>query len=380
MDISREDLYHRVWATPMRTVAKEFGVSDVGLSKACRGHAVPTPPPGYWTQLQHGKAPKRPPLPAAPHGNTVSLSDDRSAAQRRAAPMGAAEAVQVEVAATTDGLASFAKATLQVLSKAKPSAAGLVSSQGAAHFKCLVSPALVQRAARILDAIERKLPDLGAEVSRGNDKAPLCVSFDGQRVEFTLAERYTRTEHIPESERNSPYPRKQFVYHLTGELKFAIEGYYDGRKTWSDGSRSTLEEKLPEVLGGLAGAATAMRKIRQEREEQKRRWEEQARIRAEEEARVRRRAAFRDAFAQEAQGWERHKVAVAYLAHLRQRLAAAAPVPEVSAKWLAQAEQALADLDPTELRVELLRAGCEPDWASDFGKKLVKEERAKPYM
>jgi hypothetical protein len=80
MNISREDLYHRVWATPMRTVAKEFGVSDVGLSKACRRHAVPTPPPGYWTQLQHGKAAKRPPLPAAPHGNTVSLSDDRSAA------------------------------------------------------------------------------------------------------------------------------------------------------------------------------------------------------------------------------------------------------------------------------------------------------------
>lgn len=378
MDISREDLYHRVWATPMRTLAKEFGLSDVGLSRACRRHAVPTPPPGYWTQLQHGKAAKRPPLPAAPHGNTVSFSEDRSAAQRRAAPV--ADAVQVEVAATTDGLASFAKATLQVLSKVKPSAAGLVSSQGAAHFTCLVSPALVGRAARILDAIERKLPEFGPEVGRGNDKAPLCVSFDGQRVVFALTERYTRTEHIPESERNSPYPRKQFVYHLTGELKFAIEGYYDGRKTWSDGSRSTLEEKLPEVLAGLVGAATAMRKIRQEREEQKRRWEEQARIRAEEEARARRRAAFRDAFALEAQGWERHKVAVAYLAHLRQRLAAAAPAPEVSAKWLAQAEQALADLDPTELRVELLRAGCEPDWASDFGKKLVQEERTKPYM
>jgi hypothetical protein len=308
------------------------------------------------------------------------LSDDRSAAQRRAGAVPAAKPVQVHVAETTDGLAPFAKATFQLLSKAKPRAAGLVSSQGAAHFACLVSPALVQRAARILDGIERKLPELGAEVTRGNDKAPLCVSFDGQRVEFTLTERYTRTEHIPEAERNSPYPRKEFMYHLTGKLKFAIEGYYDGRKTWSDGSRSTLEEKLAEVLSGLAGAATAMRKIREDREEQSRRWEEQARIRAEQEARARRRAAFRDAFAQEAQGWERHKVAVAYLAHLRQRLAAAAPLPEISARWLTHAEQALADLDPTELRVELLRAGCEPDWASDFGKKLVQEERAKPYM
>lgn len=314
MDISREDRYHHFWATPMRTLAKESGLSDVGLSKACRHHAVLTPPPGYWTQLQRGKAAKRPPLPAAPHGNTASFSDDRSAARRRAAPARAAEAVQVEVAATAEGLASFAKATFQVLSTAKPSGAGLVSSQGAQQFSCLLSPALVQWAARILNAIERKLPKLGAEVARGNDKAPLCVSFDGQRVEFTLTERYTRTEPVPESE-HSPYPRKQFVYHLTGELKFAIEGYYEGRKSWSDGSRSTLEEKLPEVLAGLAGAATAMRKIREEREEQKRRWEEQARIRAEEEARARRRAAFRDAFAQEAEGWERHKTAAAYLAH-----------------------------------------------------------------
>src|SRR5262245_1766044 len=32
----REDLYDQVWAEPMRTVAKRYGVSDVALAKICR--------------------------------------------------------------------------------------------------------------------------------------------------------------------------------------------------------------------------------------------------------------------------------------------------------------------------------------------------------
>jgi hypothetical protein len=30
--LTRDDLYEKVWATPMRTVAKEFGMSDIGLA------------------------------------------------------------------------------------------------------------------------------------------------------------------------------------------------------------------------------------------------------------------------------------------------------------------------------------------------------------
>ena len=31
--ISRTDLYERVWTTPLRTLAKEFGLSDVEVSR-----------------------------------------------------------------------------------------------------------------------------------------------------------------------------------------------------------------------------------------------------------------------------------------------------------------------------------------------------------
>jgi hypothetical protein len=375
MDIPRQQLYDRVWATPFRKLAAEFGISDVGLAKACRRHAIPTPPMGHWVRAEHGKASERPPLPPAPYGDIVSFSDGQVRAQRLPAGAPVPETVKVPVARDTADLAPFAKASFATLSKAKPSSAGLVFCGGAAHFQCTVSPALAERACRILDAIERKLPELGGQVTRGIDKKPLYLDFSGQAVVFTLAERYTRTEFIPESQKNSSYPRKEYAYHLTGELKLAIEGYFDGRKSWSDGSRAKLEEKLPEVLAGLAAAAAAMKQLAEERAEQSRRWEEEARIRQELEEKARRRAAFREAFATEAAGWQRHQAAAEYLAHLRKSLEAAPQLPELSVEWLAHAEKAVADLDPTAGRLQLLHEGVKPDWYGPFGAKLVEDKR-----
>jgi hypothetical protein len=62
------ELYERVWATPMRTLAKEFGMSDVGLAKICRRHNIPVPPVGYWRRKETGYKVKRPSLPPAKDG------------------------------------------------------------------------------------------------------------------------------------------------------------------------------------------------------------------------------------------------------------------------------------------------------------------------
>jgi hypothetical protein len=377
MDISRQDLYARVWSTPLVRLSKEFGISDVGLSKACRRHAIPTPPPGYWTRLEHGKASPRPPLPAAPHGDAVTVSLERSEAQRlpAPAPASAPASIAVHVTSEPENLAPFAKSTLTALSKAKPSSAGLVSSGGASHFQCLVSSPQVQRSAFILDAIERKVSELGGTLVKGTDKKPLALDFGGQPVTFTLTERYTRTQFIPQSERKSLYPRKEYAYHLIGELKLAIEGHYDGRKTWSDGSRAKLEDKLPEVLAGVVAASAAMKRLAEERAEQSRRWEEEARIRQEVEETARRRAAFRESFAAEAAGWQRHQAAAEYLARLLKAAEAHPELPQLSAEWLEHAKQAVADLDPTGRRLQLLHEGVKPDWHGPFGAKLVEDKR-----
>ena len=59
----REELYENVWAEPIQKLAKEYGVSDVALARACKRRRVPVPGRGYWAKKAAGKAvPNRPPL------------------------------------------------------------------------------------------------------------------------------------------------------------------------------------------------------------------------------------------------------------------------------------------------------------------------------
>ncbi|MDH3289270.1 MAG: hypothetical protein OEP48_16310, partial [Betaproteobacteria bacterium] len=68
----REKLFDEVWAEPVRTVAKRYGVSDVALKKTCQKLAVPVPPRGYWARAETGRTPSRRPLPKF-SGTTVLL-------------------------------------------------------------------------------------------------------------------------------------------------------------------------------------------------------------------------------------------------------------------------------------------------------------------
>jgi hypothetical protein len=128
MQISRHDLYNRVWSTPMSKLARELDISDVGLAKACRRHNIPRPPRGYWARLAAGKAPPKPALPSAKI-DTVELD----AARHRIAETPKVEidrasikAAQAAQAAQGEALAGVAAATFERLTNAKPSADGFV--------------------------------------------------------------------------------------------------------------------------------------------------------------------------------------------------------------------------------------------------------------
>lgn len=63
VELRREELYEKVWSTPMQRLSKEFGLSDVGLAKLCRRHKIPVPGRGYWRRLETGQKVARSPLP-----------------------------------------------------------------------------------------------------------------------------------------------------------------------------------------------------------------------------------------------------------------------------------------------------------------------------
>jgi transposase-like protein len=52
---SKEILEKLVWEKPTMHIAKEFGVSDVAVSKWCKKYKIEKPAPGYWAKKQAGK-------------------------------------------------------------------------------------------------------------------------------------------------------------------------------------------------------------------------------------------------------------------------------------------------------------------------------------
>jgi hypothetical protein len=63
IQLTREQLYEKVWSQPISRLAREWGISDVGLAEICKRYNIPRPSLGHWARKQHGYNPAQPPLP-----------------------------------------------------------------------------------------------------------------------------------------------------------------------------------------------------------------------------------------------------------------------------------------------------------------------------
>lgn len=72
--MKRSELYQKVWAKPMTHVAKELGISNVGLAKACRRHDIPVPERGYWAKKAAGHSLVPTPLPSPEKDTELRLT------------------------------------------------------------------------------------------------------------------------------------------------------------------------------------------------------------------------------------------------------------------------------------------------------------------
>jgi hypothetical protein len=118
---------------------------------------------------------------------------------------------------------------------------------------------------------------------------------------------------------------------------------------------------------------TDTRAQREAREEQRRQWEEQARLWRIAEEKARRLKEFKDNFVVEATAWQQYQEARAYLDHLKHQVPESPEaLPAVSAAWLAQAEVSVEQLNPGPQRTQLLLKGYEsPESRAPFGETVV---------
>jgi hypothetical protein len=147
--IDRAELYRRVWETPLRTLAREFGVSDVALKKHCRKLDIPTPGLGYWAKREAGHAMRRVPLPKA-KANTPNFTEiaGSTVVSPKPAPLEgpvleqsqyeAEAANKIIVADDLDGAPRSVRARHTAASK--PDERGLIQPYGADCLDVVVSP------------------------------------------------------------------------------------------------------------------------------------------------------------------------------------------------------------------------------------------------
>ena len=215
MKISREELYRRVWESPVVTLAKEFDISDVGLAKACRANAIPLPPRGYWMKLQHGKKVTKPELPPSAVGfvvidaprNRLPVPPNRKTSSADRAK------IVLQPRSHELQLAPFAAATRKKLLSIKP-ADGLMEPREKDTFACRVSKGGIEEACRLLDALEKSAPQYGGVFAPGKEAAEFV--HDGQAIALRLLEQYTTTQEPVPGKTYSAWERPPVVHHFTG--------------------------------------------------------------------------------------------------------------------------------------------------------------------
>src|SRR3954466_10115730 len=73
--LTREELYQQVWAEPMISLAKKYGLSDVGLAKICIKQRIPRPGLGYWRKKEVGLKVRQTPLPKLSPSTLAALGE-----------------------------------------------------------------------------------------------------------------------------------------------------------------------------------------------------------------------------------------------------------------------------------------------------------------
>jgi hypothetical protein len=195
-EYTRRELYDLVWATPMVKLAKEFGLSDVGLRKTCVKHDIPTPPLGYWAKLTFGKPVKRLPLEPPREGVTdrvlvsvfAPVELPHAITKTATSALERVPAVIVVPHDPPTRFHPFAQALRRALRLAKPE--GFLRVSGSGVLSAVIGPANRDRAVLLVHALFEALEGVGQQVSATEDGLKAVV--DGEPVSHRPRQLYTR--------------------------------------------------------------------------------------------------------------------------------------------------------------------------------------------
>ena len=306
-EFTRKAFYELVWSQPVTHLAKEFHLSDVAIHKICRKHRIPTPPPGWWARKQAGQQVEMTVLPKAARGDAdrivIAAAEIGSAGAAFAAARENARVLlsdfPVEVGPDPHPVVDR---TIAALRKTSPSPRGLLEVSGPKLVSTAISKASIVRAKLVLARVFSAAAVQGFRIEE--DARGVHFAGGGEVISFSIIETVNRVKHVPtpsEQKQLDAWEKKlerqrgrsswdrgigmrpmfrEWDFICTGQLSFKMEsigiaGRQRPRSTFRDAKTQQLESMAGDISVALAVLAVAKR-------EERRRYEEEARIREEE--------------------------------------------------------------------------------------------------
>jgi hypothetical protein len=274
ISLTRAQLYEKVWTVPMQKVAKEFGLSDVGLAKLCHRHEIPVPGRGYWARIQYGQTLRRVTLPALKHTRLDTIRvfpRDPKKMQPMKVELGKVLPT-IHVAANGPVAHRIARRIEKSMTKSRADDRGVLSTKQGRIVPLKITSEGLPRALRILDALFSALDDAKCFVDWPSPyNTQLKVVSDAEKLQLMMTESIWRKEHQPTSEEiarqksNTWWQPNRWDYTRTGHLKFTLESceYPLISRSWSEGKRRTLDTCLGEILVACQTMAAAIKRERE---------------------------------------------------------------------------------------------------------------------
>lgn len=384
----------------MTQLAREFGLSDVGLAKICRKHGIPLPERGYWAKVEAGYKPSKKSLPRKDYDPEIEIVDrspiteevlqEKKQQKERQAQVIAivgTSSVPTELSSphklTTMTLRYFQDIQKKLDRESKVNLPFHLDWQNRAPraeygrywcspengFDLKVSLERLNRALCFLDTLVKALEQHGFRIQnnvegRRGKKAVEAVK-DGEGVRFQLNEGYKQrllTAQELKAARAERSYASEFDRAPSGIFTLSVAGrdeWYD--KKYVDGSKK-IEEHLPAIIAEFVDLVPRQKQARIDKAKAEAEARERERIR--ELARHKRREQqkqFDDAL-EEAKKLESLERLEAYLQRLEERYRAEfGEVDGNVAEWLHVVRSIAQSNNPIENRLEYFRGLREYD-------------------
>jgi hypothetical protein len=268
-ELTREELYQKVWSVPTTQLAAELGISDVALAKRCKKLNVPKPSPGYWAKVTAGQKPEKIPLPP-------TASEAFIQAAEKPLPK------ILSLPETTDRLHPMAAELLRNLKAAKPSYDKRVWDGDMFSPIAKVGKDAIELTAKCFHVIVTNVELVGIPFTKpqGGHQAA-CFRKGNDRLYLEIEDELVVSTETGRRRSWQPYEDSRVP---SGRLMFSLSNsrYSSGKiKEWKDDGKAQHETLLGEIVSEIRKYfVTAIRHREQEVIERKKQaieWEKRRR-------------------------------------------------------------------------------------------------------